>query len=414
VEHNLSNALRNRWSEYATGGDGEMDGCGFDGGDAYWYMGRTQCYRANAAYSLYGAKKGESGGCSAGHFINSFFTNYGLESFADPLGITYDDVGASSTCESEVNDDFVGKTMSNGAMLFENSASYTTACSANGGFIKAKFQGAYCSGNNFVSSISTFDSLDESFVSLTCRKVYDSEGNFIASNVAANDEEADNGNDIPGHDSIAFQLLSYSSACSVLEYPERCPDPHGLKSARDKALDKAAKAHYRTVPTIIPILTSIFFMTGIVLFYLSWQLHDNEPIESDDSAILAARSEVGDFSKHPLLSHVSESFARTASNLSQRTMSIKERLQDYAEEEVFSMDTVDEDATYTPPEEKGEGNTLEEEPVIITDVDVANAMLAEKGVPTPKKKDDKKFKRPFLARCSRKLFGRKKKATTQA
>lgn len=391
-----------------------MDGCGFDGGDTYWYMGRTQCYRANAAYSLYGAKKGESGGCSAGHFINSFFTNYGLESFADPLGISYDDSGASSKCESEVNDDFVGKTISNGAMLFANSASYTTACSVNGGFIKAQFQGAYCVGNNFVSSLSTFDSLDESFVSLACRKVYDSEGNYIASNMAANDAEADNGNDIPGYDSIAFQLLSYSSACSVLEYPERCPDPHGLKSARDRALDKAAKSHYRTVPNIIPILTSIFFMTGIVLFYLSWQLKDDEPIDSDDSAMLAARSEDDGTSKHPLLSRVSQSFARTASNLSQRTMSIKERLQDYAEEEVLSMDTVDEDATYIPPDENAQVNTLEEEPVIITDLDVANAMLAEKGVPAQKKKDEKKLKRPFLARCSKKLFGRRKKKTAQA
>ena len=57
---------------------------------------------------------------------------------------------------------------------------------------------------------------------------------------------------------------------------------------------------------------------------------------------------------------------------------------------------------------------LKEEPVIVSNADVANAILAEKGITPPpkaeteKKAQEKKFKRPLLARISKRLFGRRK------
>ena len=67
------------WSAY-------NEDCGVDGAgendDALWYLGLTECYRANVAYTLYGVLKGaEDMGCSKGTFINSFFSTSGIEYF---------------------------------------------------------------------------------------------------------------------------------------------------------------------------------------------------------------------------------------------------------------------------------------------------------------------------------------------
>ena len=69
------------WSEYyEPGGDGA--GCGYDGGDEYWYMGASMCFRANAAFTLYGTLSGKSdSGCSEGTYINSFMTTFGAAGF---------------------------------------------------------------------------------------------------------------------------------------------------------------------------------------------------------------------------------------------------------------------------------------------------------------------------------------------
>jgi len=83
--------------------DDENDnGCGGWGGEYFWYMGRTQCFKANAAYSLYGVLKGESEGsnpCKKKTYINSFFTTFGVESFAGPLGLGID--YANSQCTAQ-------------------------------------------------------------------------------------------------------------------------------------------------------------------------------------------------------------------------------------------------------------------------------------------------------------------------
>jgi hypothetical protein len=69
------------WSAYESGGADDDGGeCGVGSDDTYWYMGRTPCYRANAAYSLYGVLKGSlqtqyNQGCRKGTFINSVRAN---------------------------------------------------------------------------------------------------------------------------------------------------------------------------------------------------------------------------------------------------------------------------------------------------------------------------------------------------
>ena len=64
------------WSLFGTGQ--QIMNCGGNGfEDSNWYMGHTACFRANAAYELYGVLKedyggdGEDKGCGEATYINS-------------------------------------------------------------------------------------------------------------------------------------------------------------------------------------------------------------------------------------------------------------------------------------------------------------------------------------------------------
>jgi hypothetical protein len=378
-------------------------------------MGRTQCFRANVAYSLYGVKTGKNApssisACSSPYYINSFFTTAGIESFGDNVGIDYEDAGASSECDNEEGDDDDnednnnnGDDHGNNEMLYENYLSYGTGCSSSGNFIQAQFQGAYCDGNHFLAATDDFEDLNEAFEELGCLQVY----GFVSSD----DEDGDNEGD-DNDDNAAYNLLSYSAACSHTEYPERyperCPDPHGYKKKRDANLYNYSKAHFRAVPLVMPILSSLLIVGALILLYLSYQIQ-NQSIKKKglNDPIDGAR---GEGQPSTFMSHVSESFSRTATGLSERTRTFREQLQDYAEEE-DDIEEPEKDAPgdYQSPEPISE--KVGEDPVIVSNEEVADAMLADQGITPPPKtvvEEKKKYKRPRLAKISKFFFGRRK------
>ena len=283
------------WSEYGNGADDQSGyGCGGEGGDAYWYMGRTQCFRANAAYSLYGVKAGANpsreSGCGIDNYINSFFTYKGIESFADPLGIDYESYSASSRCTYQQVDDGDGdgdggnnngdnnndnnkKKDENHYGLSGEYVSYGTGCSKKGEFILAQFDGAYCDGTHFQATTDDLQTLNSNFEALGCIQVFgsdDNDGDKDNNNGDKNDNNNNNNNDNgDAENSIAYQLLEYSMACSVVEYPTRCPDPFGIKRRRDTKLYKEATIRFRrAVPPIMPILSTLFCIGAVILGYL--------------------------------------------------------------------------------------------------------------------------------------------------
>eukprot|EP00523_Entomoneis_sp_CCMP467_P016834 CAMPEP_0168775736 /NCGR_PEP_ID=MMETSP0725-20121227/5667_1 /TAXON_ID=265536 /ORGANISM="Amphiprora sp., Strain CCMP467" /LENGTH=623 /DNA_ID=CAMNT_0008825377 /DNA_START=38 /DNA_END=1909 /DNA_ORIENTATION=- len=76
--------------------------------ESYWYLGLTQTYRANVAFSLYGILKGSinTGGCSQKTYINSFFTDYGAQHFVEALqmnGYLYTDDVDNANAYNEYN-----------------------------------------------------------------------------------------------------------------------------------------------------------------------------------------------------------------------------------------------------------------------------------------------------------------------
>ena len=167
----------------------------------YWYMGAAPPFGANVAFSLYGSLKGESfDGCGEDTFINSFYTNYGFESFANAMyyssqyGFSYygDDDGNtySSTCKG----------------------GYGVGCDYNNGFAVHKYTTDACDPAYFSSVSNSMSSFNSNLQNAQCVQIY-------------------NSNNYGGYTSgTGLELLGYSSACFYQNYwsPDgQCPDPYG-------------------------------------------------------------------------------------------------------------------------------------------------------------------------------------------
>jgi len=365
------------WSEYGSGSGENKDqgNCGGDGGDEHWYMGRTQCYRPNVAYTLYGVKHGavvpKEGVCSKKHYINSFFTSYGIESFGDSIGFEYGNYGAETGCEAEEGDDDGNQQnqQNNGGdkdnyvpehneQIYAGYTSSGLACSAEGQFVTATFSGAFCEGRHFQSVTGSFTEMNGALDSLGCVMIFNNgttfEDEYHAAYYNGDDEGQEDDGDI--EDSMAWTLLTASSACSTTQYPKRCPDPWGAKSRRDSALRNSALAAGRNIPLVMPIMTGLMIFIALFFFKKSNDLKQRlirKSLEEDpmDQARGTDSSPTG---ANEIALVLSSSFARTITGLSARTRSVKEALIAYAEEqeeEDIEGYTSDAKVFSSPPEE---------------------------------------------------------------
>jgi hypothetical protein len=202
-------------------------------GDEQWYQYRTQEFCANAAYSLYGAKKGELAmfGCTRGHFINSFFTYGGADNLLKAAGKTPkiyydnnsgndDDSGNSTNAmclEIDEDDDGQENGQQQDQSGDDSSLVSTMGCDANGQYIIASFQASTCDGNYFLKEIDSFQSYNQQHSSVGCHRIWG-----------------------PFHSGNSYTRLSYlltnSWSCDLDLYPNGCPDPYGKKERWDFAL----------------------------------------------------------------------------------------------------------------------------------------------------------------------------------
>ena len=235
-------------------------------------MGLAPCYRANAAFSLYGVLKGESDtGCNAKTYINSFFTTQGIETFTEYMqyaGSTFtagnDDGyagGVSSACAAEDsgagNDD--GYEYSHGESIATGYSSYAVGCSAKGRYVEKKFAGQYCTestGSKVTNELATFN---EDLSNVQCKSIYSS--------------KQQNYND--GATSVG--VLAISRSCSVLEYTEACPDPHGKLIKYERRLeDSTGFVHSKRKERARKIIAWLLLMTGLLLIAVSVLSHTNQ------------------------------------------------------------------------------------------------------------------------------------------
>ncbi|KAG7362029.1 hypothetical protein IV203_025695 [Nitzschia inconspicua] len=259
------------WSEFGDGyGCGDQGGGNGDAGgdnDSPWYLGRTQCYRANVAYSLYGIrsddkkKKHPDNICKRRrYFINSFFTTNGVDDFGDVLGLA-NGADATSYCTVEENNDDgqnnendESQQMEHGSTINANAHSYTTYCDTRGKFVTAMFDGASCSDKRDVLRTDALTALNNELDNVGCLLVYSKDKNDAEQDAgqeennqqdqAAEGDGNNNENGNEGGRKLADRkleerndglvgLLSYSNVCSLVEYSHRCPDPHGAKKRLD-------------------------------------------------------------------------------------------------------------------------------------------------------------------------------------
>lgn len=390
----------------ANGGNGNGDSSYYHYNNKWspssWYLGATQCFRANVAYTLYGVKTGESipdgeNPCSEARYVNSFFTRYGFEAFGDALDIDYANYGPSSYCHSADYNYMYYVQYENNHEMYPNAYSYGTGCSADGYFEFVTFPGPYCNGRadtQTTNQLYMFNSDMEAYFS--CFGIYNATG-------ANNDDSSGDA------DAVSY-LLARSTVCSMTEYPERCPDPYGIKASRDAKLYRMARLHSNTVPLFIPMLTVLMVAGAAVLFWLTHRRRPEKP---------RSRWEF-----------MAASFDRAASALTIRTRTLTEKLMRYAEE-LEDEDSVRVDApwTYEPPKKsssvdnRGDGDTgggkqqirppPAEDKSSAADTVVASPVITKVEPPptatiittTAAPEKTVKYKRPVMARVSQHLFG---------
>lgn len=233
-------------------------------------MGRTQCFRANAAYTLYGIARGgeipdqHGTPCNSGNYINSFFTNYGIEEVINVLGIDGYSYGVTSDCGISYAGES-NSTYKHTNQLYPDSRSYTTACTAEGTLATTQFVGAYCNGQAFDKILDSMDDINAelaNFSSNVCVQVYSNGEDY------ADDQYGDSGS------GTASRLLHYSIACNIFEYPRRCPDPFGLKRAMDTRMAPISSSWISRLDlfhwTRMLFFTLVF--AGIILHIMAHQI----------------------------------------------------------------------------------------------------------------------------------------------
>jgi hypothetical protein len=252
------------WSPYATSTSSSSFACtngNYAGDDNYWYIGYTPCYRANAAFSLYGVLHEEvtdstrrlkrKNNCNKLTYINSFFTTYGAETISTAFGMTEETGLATATCTSNGNNDGGNNNNAN-----NNAVSATMGCDA-GQFTYDTFQGKYCDGNKYLSTEDTLKMFNSNMNSLQCSQIWD-----------YHDSVGERRN--LGYGSLAETILASSKVCSTEHYPGVCPDPFGIKSGYIADPYKAAaEAQMARVPPNMGAASWFMFLTGIVLILLS-------------------------------------------------------------------------------------------------------------------------------------------------
>jgi hypothetical protein len=295
-------------------------------------MGYTHCFRANAAYSLYGVLKGNNdNGCSSGTYINSFFTNYGVDAFfpvMEAAGVISEDDEDSYSSECQDGDDDDGDDDADGggygggtsyANKGENmgSTSYGMSCNANQ-FVTKKFRGGNCVGQDEVEVTDNLESFNQAIEQVECVQVYSSSNN--------------NNNNNEDDDQIATELLSSSKACSLREFPDQCPDPYGKLIRYTRALECATGAKcLLTLPetrlgrdiSSIVMLVSGLGMLGAALL-CKWQRKRGK----SQMDLIRESSDLSRFSKAS-----SASLSRVSSSVSHVSAKVVDAIQSYAEAE---------------------------------------------------------------------------------
>lgn len=257
------------WSEYGYA-NYDDDGENRDG-DENWYQGRTTTFRANAAYSLYGVKKGMFSSltllkCSQHTYINTFITNNGADSILNITGRLsssddyYNGYGHAYCYEaSNDDDDEQGERWldsGDGDGDGDDGMSTTMGCSLEGyTYAMAVFSGGYCDGKYFMNTTDAMKDYNRAMSKVKCDKIYD------ASSAYSGGERID---------TPADTLLEESSSCSNYMYDNRCPDPYGTNKSYKRRSRLDAQVGLRVLSWMALLVGLVLMAAGYYARHGKW------------------------------------------------------------------------------------------------------------------------------------------------
>ena len=291
-----------------------------------------------------GHKVSSKGACTSNHYVNSFFTRYGIESWGNAVGFNYANFNAFTTCKSnngEEQDDAnnYGYYQNHGGMFNADTTSYGLACNSDGGFVTAKFAGSYCSGDYFLGVMTTYNEMNKALENEGCLMIYnDGEVSFENSNHEAYYK------DTYLNSNAAWNLLENSVACSTYEYPDgQCPDPFNKKHLQESTLIRVATIEKSDIPKAMPIITVIMIVLSIGVLIKTHILRNQIIRHSLQDDLMDQARGVG-VDPSPAVEKnnseswmnfevLSKSFSRSMTGLTNRSYAARDALMKYAEEE---------------------------------------------------------------------------------
>jgi hypothetical protein len=259
-------------------------------GSSTWYQTRTQAFRANAAYSLYGVLKGDHSirSCTQATYINSFFTTGGADTMISALALTVKNNGNDNNpgvncyvVEQESNNNNNDKNNNNNNKDHrraksndnnnnnKNYVSTTLGCTDSGDFAVATFTGKTCDGTYFTNTTDDLEDYNDAMASATCNKIWD------YSKYSYQPEQ-----------SVAYSLLSASSACDTSIYAT-CPDPFGKKHMYASAVTVVSKSKRRSTNWNGPVrvLSWMFLVLGTALMTTAYFISSRHKIREHGGGI---------------------------------------------------------------------------------------------------------------------------------
>jgi hypothetical protein len=275
-----------------------------------WYIGMTECLRANVAYTLYGVLKDENADaaaeddaavqCTQANYINTYVTTNGVETFMDSIeasggnafSVNANGQEITSDCqavqqeqnnEGDANADV---SYTHNQKINDKSTSTGLACSnlqsGDGTFVYNTFQSAYCDGRADIETTDTMDTFNAEMKNIQCFLIYDAD-TYNQNNQNENNNNNNNNNNNGGN-GAQLDLLKQSDYCDIRELEGICPDPFGYlaESARERNQRVIRSAHPRRqkVKTAFSwILLSLGCLLLLGTVYSMYAKHHNSQVK---------------------------------------------------------------------------------------------------------------------------------------
>lgn len=236
-------------------------------------------------------------------------------------------------------------------------------------------------------------------------QIYDTSGRSLGNGDAADDDDAYDDDDTYTReeggqynqyaDSDPLDILAFSEACSIELYGSACPDPFGIKKGYESTLRRATTKRYSAYgghgKQAMQIASIVLLSLSAVIFVAAFIVRNR----SSKRSIRFSEGSISDKVDALIASTSFEKQRSLIHSASMKARRLKEKFQEFAEEETDDDTLPSKEHSYVAPSESA---GLDPSESVIASVPV------ESSTSTKKKK---KRKHPWLNKVSKTIFGKK-------